>query len=890
MKYKERPAPTAEKPLKLMLTTEEAKNLNNTDNIQWPGWRVVRLIGRGSFGAVYEIERDVFGDTEHAALKVITIPENAADIEDLRVEGYDDESITTRFQGYLEDIVKEYSTMAKMKGHPNVVYCDDVKYIQHDDGIGWDIYIKMELLTPIMKCLERIENEQTIIDLGIAMCNALVLCRERNIVHRDIKPQNIFVSQDGTFKLGDFGIAKTAERTTSGTKVGTYKYMAPEVYNNRPYGPAADQYSLGLVMYWLLNDRRTPFSPKKATATEEDLARKRRFDGEQIPPPAHGSKQLQAIVLKACAYDPKQRYSSAAEMLNALRALKDSSDPAPATAPRNLVGVATDVAVAGVAAEALTAGTAGQQRCITTEEGTISTFGIGASRTAAGPTVGAYHNGYSAGQQNRQRNQQPSNQQGAASDNMSASEKSSEQYTAPVIIPSHDRTGEEKEKKRGIAAWIAIAAGLLVLIVGITLLAALGKNKDSGGTRVIDALASESTEHGKTLPVQLDWAEWAEALPDYVTDENYDIEERTLYSSRNLETTSSTTSSTMDGWELYETANGNGDYGPWSDWTQNAVNSTEMRQVDTQTQYRYSEKEITTDSSPTKSGWELYDTSYTWGDYGAWSEWSIDYASSSESRKVEAKTQYRYRDISYVEKYTDWSSWSAWQSDYVSSGDLTDVQTRTVYGYYWYQCPNCGAHMHGWGFTCPTWAGGCGKAELKSEYWHVLWSTTPPSSVSFGDWYGTTHYYAYVDGVLVFRWDYGNPGPQTQYSYRTRSTYQEANYGSWSSWGDTNYSSSSNREVESRTVYRYCDRSQVATYHFYRWGDWSSWKADAISSNNNRKVEEATFYRYRDKANQTTYYFRRWTDWSEFTQTPVDASDTVDVQMKTQYRFKSKGD
>ena len=259
------------------------------EHVQWPGWSVVRLIGRGGFGAVYEIQRDVLGETERAALKVITIPENSADIEDLRVEGYDNESITMRFQSYLADIVKEYSTMAKMKGHPNVVYCDDVKYVQHDDGIGWDIYIKMELLTPIMKCLDRVESESAIIDLGIAMCNALALCKERNIVHRDIKPQNIFISQDGTFKLGDFGIAKTAERTTSGTKIGTYKYMAPEVYNNRPYGPAADQYSLGLVMYWLLNDRRTPFSPKKATASEEDMARKRRFDGEQIPAPAASS-------------------------------------------------------------------------------------------------------------------------------------------------------------------------------------------------------------------------------------------------------------------------------------------------------------------------------------------------------------------------------------------------------------------------------------------------------------------------------------------------------------------------------------------------------------------------------------------------------------------------
>lgn len=71
--------------------------MQSIDQIQWPGWNVVRLIGRGSFGAVYEIQRDVFGETEKAALKVITISENGADIDDLHVEGYDDESITSRF-------------------------------------------------------------------------------------------------------------------------------------------------------------------------------------------------------------------------------------------------------------------------------------------------------------------------------------------------------------------------------------------------------------------------------------------------------------------------------------------------------------------------------------------------------------------------------------------------------------------------------------------------------------------------------------------------------------------------------------------------------------------------------------------------------------------------
>ena len=287
----------------------------------WPGWKTVRLIGRGSFGAVYEIERDNYGHKERAALKVISIPQSASDIDDLMSDGYDEESITSRFEGYMQDIVREYSLMADMKGCANIVYCDDWKSIQHDDGMGWDIFIKMELLTALPRALGKTVTDEQVIKIGTDICSALVFCEKRNLLHRDIKPQNIFIAPDGTYKLGDFGIAKTAERTTSGTKTGTYKYMAPEVYNNQPYGGKADIYSLGLVLYWLLNERRTPFlplPPTTPTSSEEDKARARRFNGEPVPAPANGSKELQRIVLKACAYDSKDRYQSAQEMLTDL--------------------------------------------------------------------------------------------------------------------------------------------------------------------------------------------------------------------------------------------------------------------------------------------------------------------------------------------------------------------------------------------------------------------------------------------------------------------------------------------------------------------------------------------------------------------------------------------
>ena len=287
-------------------------------SVSWPGWKTVRLIGRGSFGEVYEIERDMFGDLEKAALKVITIPQNASDIDEMYNDGFDEESITSTFQNHLRSIVAEYSLMRKMNGCANVVNCDDVRYVQHDDGIGWDIFIKMELLTPLTKALPQIVPDATVIKVAKDICIALELCKKHGIIHRDIKPQNIFVSEYGDYKLGDFGIAKTVERTMGGTKIGTYKYMAPEVYNNQPYGAAADLYSLGLVLYWLLNERRMPFmppAPAKLSLSMDEQARIRRLAGEQFPEPKHGSKELKAIVMKACAYKVEDRYSSAAEML-----------------------------------------------------------------------------------------------------------------------------------------------------------------------------------------------------------------------------------------------------------------------------------------------------------------------------------------------------------------------------------------------------------------------------------------------------------------------------------------------------------------------------------------------------------------------------------------------
>ena len=233
-----------------------------TASVSWPGWEVVRKLGEGSFGGVYEIQRTLpDGTVERAALKKLTVPKNPEEISELYARSYNSASITAHFREQMQDLVREYTLMQKLAENSNVVRCQDLRTVQHEDGIGWDIYIRMELLKPLKKSLDGLYDERRVILLGINLCSALNDCHQQNIIHRDIKPENILVTKDGRFKLGDFGIAKISERTATGTLTGTYSYMAPEIANRQHYGAAADIYSLGMVMYWMMNEYALPFLP-----------------------------------------------------------------------------------------------------------------------------------------------------------------------------------------------------------------------------------------------------------------------------------------------------------------------------------------------------------------------------------------------------------------------------------------------------------------------------------------------------------------------------------------------------------------------------------------------------------------------------------------------------
>lgn len=290
----------------------------------WPDWKVEeKPIGRGSFGVVYKAVRNDHGVESYAAIKEISIPSDSSEIDSLRSEGLDMNATKTYLHGIVNDFVSEIQLMESLKGVQNIVSVEDYKVVEKAGEIGWDIYIRMELLTSFINySRDKQLTEKEVIKLGCDICTALEICAKRNVIHRDIKPENIFINDFGDFKLGDFGIARKMENVTGGlSQKGTFNYMAPEVASSRDYDSRVDIYSLGIVLYRLLNANRLPFletEQQLMNPNERRNAVERRLCGEALPAPCNASPAMANLILRACAYNPNARFDSAAEMRQAL--------------------------------------------------------------------------------------------------------------------------------------------------------------------------------------------------------------------------------------------------------------------------------------------------------------------------------------------------------------------------------------------------------------------------------------------------------------------------------------------------------------------------------------------------------------------------------------------
>ena len=296
-------------------------------------YRIIRQLGRGGMGAVYE---GVNGETgESAAVKIL-----AGSLAS-------EEGFRQRFEAEIEAL--------RMLRHPNIVRLFG---FGEQEGL---LYYAMELVDgPSLEQELRSGRRFTWLEtarIGIDTCRALRHAHDRGIIHRDIKPANLLLTAADQIKLSDFGIARlfgNSRLTTAGNVLGTVEFMAPEQADSRPTGPRADLYSLGGVMFALLTGR-APFRAKSLTEML-DKQRSARPEaashcGADVP------REMDEIILQLLAKDPEARIPNAAILARRLEAMIHAlgrpagsvgSETDPTAAPRGLAPAATPGSTADV--------------------------------------------------------------------------------------------------------------------------------------------------------------------------------------------------------------------------------------------------------------------------------------------------------------------------------------------------------------------------------------------------------------------------------------------------------------------------------------------------------------------------------------------------------------
>ena len=292
-------------------------------------YRIVRPLGRGGMGAVFLAKRADGQFEQQVALKLIR--GGAASTQIVR-RFQSERQILARLQhphiarlldGGLTENGQPYFAMEYVDGIPLDRYCD-----AHDASVD-----------------ERIR-------LLRAVCDAVQYAHRRLVVHRDLKPSNLLVTDDGTVKLLDFGIAKMLAGeddaladpalTQTGHAVMTPAYAAPEQVLHTPVTTATDVYALGVVLYELLAGKR-PFDLKGCSAAEVE-----RIVSEQLPPPPSAAApterqrrlrgDLDTICLKTLRKEPERRYASAEQLADDLQRHLDGR---PVAAQPDTVGYRT---------------------------------------------------------------------------------------------------------------------------------------------------------------------------------------------------------------------------------------------------------------------------------------------------------------------------------------------------------------------------------------------------------------------------------------------------------------------------------------------------------------------------------------------------------------------
>ena len=264
-------------------------------------YQIIRTIGEGGMANVY--------------LAYDTILDRNVAVKILRGDLAEDEKFVRKFQ--------REAISASSLSHPNIVEMYDVG---EDDG---RYFIVMEYVEGVtLKNLIKRRGALTlseVIDIMLQLTSAIACAHDSYIIHRDIKPQNVLILDDGRVKITDFGIAmalNSNELTQTNSVMGSVHYLPPEQANGTGATIKSDIYSLGILMYELLTGN-LPF--KGDSAVEIAIKQMKEPIPSIVEQNPNIPQSIENIILKACAKNPKNRYESARQMYEDLTTCLDST-------------------------------------------------------------------------------------------------------------------------------------------------------------------------------------------------------------------------------------------------------------------------------------------------------------------------------------------------------------------------------------------------------------------------------------------------------------------------------------------------------------------------------------------------------------------------------------
>lgn len=241
-------------------------------------------------------------------VKVISVPASQTKVDALILSGAcaDQEAALSYFKEISENITDEANVLKTLSALEGFLPAENWQIVPMEDGVGFDVYLLSQYRNTLQQTFRRSSmTHLAALNLGLDLCAALAVCRRAGYLYVDLKPGNVYLSGENTYRIGDIGFIKlNSLKYTSLPDRYRSEYTAPEITDAyASLNTTIDVYAVGLILYQAFNDGQLPNINESAT---------------ELTPPAYADYEMAEIILKACAADPAERWQDPIEMGQAI--------------------------------------------------------------------------------------------------------------------------------------------------------------------------------------------------------------------------------------------------------------------------------------------------------------------------------------------------------------------------------------------------------------------------------------------------------------------------------------------------------------------------------------------------------------------------------------------